>query len=97
MLLKPLFTSLISTAVPLSQLGGLVLQTLVFALMGIVIFAIAFWIIVKATPFQFVRRSKKIKMWHGSFNWFDHHRYRHSSSRSHSGLNFQCIARLCFF
>jgi putative membrane protein len=52
MLLKPLMTSLISTAVPLSQLGGLVLQTLVFALMGIVIFAIAFWIIVKATPFS---------------------------------------------
>jgi putative membrane protein len=52
MLLKPLLTSLISTAVPLSQLGGLVLQTLVFALMGIVIFAIAFWIIVKATPFS---------------------------------------------
>jgi len=45
-------TSLISTTVPLSQLGGLVLQTLVFALMGIVIFAIAFWIIVKATPFS---------------------------------------------
>jgi Domain of Unknown Function (DUF350). len=52
MLLKSLMTSLISTAVPLSQLGGLVLQTLVFALMGIVIFAIAFWIIVKATPFS---------------------------------------------
>jgi uncharacterized membrane protein YjfL (UPF0719 family) len=52
MLLKPLVTSLILTTVPLSQLGGLVLQTLVFALMGIVIFAIAFWIIVKATPFS---------------------------------------------
>lgn len=52
MLLKPLMTGLILTTVPLSQLGGLVLQTLVFALMGIVIFAIAFWIIVKATPFS---------------------------------------------
>jgi len=52
MLLKPLVTSLILTAVPLSQLGGLVLQTLVFALMGIVIFAIAFWVIVKVTPFS---------------------------------------------
>jgi len=29
-----------------------VLQTLVFALMGILIFGIAFWIIVKATPFS---------------------------------------------
>ncbi|MFN2532604.1 MAG: DUF350 domain-containing protein [Pyrinomonadaceae bacterium] len=52
MLLKPLVTSLISTAVPLNQLGGLVLQTLVFALMGIVIFAIAFWAIVKVSPFS---------------------------------------------
>ncbi len=52
MLLKPLVISLILTAVPLSQLGGLVLQTLVFALMGIVIFAIAFWVIVKVTPFS---------------------------------------------
>ena len=43
---------LIATAVPLSQLGSLVVQTLVFALMGIVIFAIAFWIIVKVTPFS---------------------------------------------
>lgn len=52
MLLKPLVTSLISTAVPLNQLAGLVLQTLVFALMGILIFAIAFWIIVKVSPFS---------------------------------------------
>ena len=52
MILKPLVNSLSLTAVPLSQLGGLVLQTLVFALMGIVIFGIAFWIIVKATPFS---------------------------------------------
>ena len=40
------------TAVPLSQLGGLVIQTLIFALMGIVIFGIAFWVIVKVTPFS---------------------------------------------
>jgi len=52
MILKPLVNSLSLTAVPLSQLGGLVLQTLVFALMGILIFGIAFWIIVKATPFS---------------------------------------------
>jgi len=36
----------------MDQLGGLVLQSLVFALIGIVIFAIAFWIIVKLTPFS---------------------------------------------
>ena len=41
-----------STVVPMDQLGGLVLQSLVFALIGIVIFAIAFWIIVKLTPFS---------------------------------------------
>ena len=52
MLLKPLVTSLILIPVPLNQLGGLVLQTLVFALMGILIFAIAFWIIVKVSPFS---------------------------------------------
>jgi putative membrane protein len=42
----------IGTVVPMDQLGGLVLQTLVFALMGILVFALAFWIIVKATPFS---------------------------------------------
>lgn len=38
--------------VPMDQLAGLVLQTLVFAIIGILIFALAFWIIVKATPFS---------------------------------------------
>jgi len=54
MLLKLAFVkkSLGSTVVPMDQLGGLVLQSLVFALIGIVIFAIAFWIIVKLTPFS---------------------------------------------
>ena len=54
MLLKLAFVknSLGSTVVPMGQLGGLVLQSLVFALIGIVIFAIAFWIIVKVTPFS---------------------------------------------
>lgn len=42
----------ILTAVPMSQLGALVIQTLVFALMGIAIFGIAFWVIVKVTPFS---------------------------------------------
>ncbi|HEY0080600.1 MAG TPA: DUF350 domain-containing protein [Pyrinomonadaceae bacterium] len=39
-------------AVPLEQLMPLVVTTLVFALIGIVLFALAFWIIVKATPFS---------------------------------------------
>jgi uncharacterized membrane protein YjfL (UPF0719 family) len=38
--------------VPLEQLASLVLQTLVFAIIGVLIFALAFWIIVKATPFS---------------------------------------------
>ena len=58
MLLEPVVYSAmpmshsVLTAVPLSQLGGLVIQTLIFALMGIVIFGIAFWVIVKVTPFS---------------------------------------------
>ncbi|HEV8133977.1 MAG TPA: DUF350 domain-containing protein [Pyrinomonadaceae bacterium] len=54
MLLKLAFVKngLGSTVVPMDQLGSLVLQSLVFALIGIVIFAIAFWIIVKVTPFS---------------------------------------------
>ena len=54
MLLKLAFVknSLGSTVVTMDQLGGLVLQSLVFALIGIVIFAIAFLIIVKVTPFS---------------------------------------------
>jgi len=40
------------TVVPMNQLAELVLQTFVFALMGILVFALAFWIIVKATPFS---------------------------------------------
>jgi uncharacterized membrane protein YjfL (UPF0719 family) len=38
--------------VPLEQLMPLVVTTLVFALIGIVLFALAFWIIVKASPFS---------------------------------------------
>ncbi len=38
--------------VPLDQLMPLVVTTLVFALIGIVLFALAFWIIVKASPFS---------------------------------------------
>jgi uncharacterized membrane protein YjfL (UPF0719 family) len=49
MLIEPSFTGLV---VPLDQLANLVLQTLIFSIIGVVIFAIAFWIIVKATPFS---------------------------------------------
>jgi putative membrane protein len=49
MLIEPSFPGLV---VPVDQLANLVLQTLIFAIIGVVIFAIAFWIIVKATPFS---------------------------------------------
>ncbi len=42
----------LALAVPLEQLMPLVVSTLVFALIGIVLFALAFWIIVKASPFS---------------------------------------------
>jgi uncharacterized membrane protein YjfL (UPF0719 family) len=42
----------IGLIVPLEQLASLVLQTLVFAIIGVLIFAVAFGIIVKATPFS---------------------------------------------
>jgi uncharacterized membrane protein YjfL (UPF0719 family) len=42
----------IGLVVPLDQLASLVIQTLVFAIIGVLIFAVAFWIIVKATPFS---------------------------------------------
>lgn len=49
----PAFQSVfLGLVVPMEQLAGLVLQTLVFAIIGILIFALAFWIIVKATPFS---------------------------------------------
>jgi putative membrane protein len=38
--------------VPLDQLGSLVVTTLVFALIGIVLFALAFFVIVKIAPFS---------------------------------------------
>jgi uncharacterized membrane protein YjfL (UPF0719 family) len=38
--------------IPTDQLLSLILTTLVFAAIGILLFALAFWIIVKATPFS---------------------------------------------
>lgn len=37
---------------PMDQLPDLIIGTLVFAVMGIILFALAFWIIGKATPFS---------------------------------------------
>jgi putative membrane protein len=39
-------------AVQLEQIGPLVLSTLVFTILGILLFALAFFVIVKAAPFS---------------------------------------------
>jgi putative membrane protein len=45
-------TGFMVLVVPVEQLVSLVLQTLIFAIIGVLIFALAFWIIVKTTPFS---------------------------------------------
>ena len=44
--------STIALVVPMNQVMDLVLETLVFTLIGLLLFAIAFWIIVKVSPFS---------------------------------------------
>lgn len=54
-LLSMLDTKLASTAalmVPMNQLGDLIVETLAFTLVGLLLFALAFWIIVKVSPFS---------------------------------------------
>lgn len=54
-LLKLLDTKLASTAalvVPMNQLLDLVVETLAFTIVGLLLFALAFWIIVKVSPFS---------------------------------------------
>jgi putative membrane protein len=43
---------LMALVVPMDQLANLVVTTLVFALIGILLFALAFFIIVKIAPFS---------------------------------------------
>jgi len=38
--------------VPMNQLGDLIVETLAFTLVGLLLFALAFWIIVKVSPFS---------------------------------------------
>jgi uncharacterized membrane protein YjfL (UPF0719 family) len=59
MLIEPMLNKMsmfqsgaIGLVVPMEQLASLVIQTLVFAVIGVLIFTLAFWIIVKATPFS---------------------------------------------
>ena len=54
-LLKLIDTKLASTialVVPMNQMVDLVIETLAFTLIGLLLFAIAFWIIVKVSPFS---------------------------------------------
>ena len=54
-LLKLLDSKLASTAalvVPMNQLADLVVETLAFTIVGLLLFALAFWIIVKVSPFS---------------------------------------------
>jgi uncharacterized membrane protein YjfL (UPF0719 family) len=55
-LLKLLDTKLTSVnvafVVPMNQMIDLIVETLAFTLVGLVLFALAFWIIVKVSPFS---------------------------------------------
>jgi putative membrane protein len=54
-LLQLLDAKLASTAVfmvPMNQMVDLIIETLAFTLIGLILFAIAFWIIVKVSPFS---------------------------------------------
>ena len=45
-------STVIGLVVPIEQLGRLIVETLAFAVVGIVLFALAFWIMVKVSPFS---------------------------------------------
>jgi len=49
--LAPLYRQM-ALFIPMNQLPELIVSTLAFALVGILLFAIAFWIIVKVSPFS---------------------------------------------
>ena len=54
-MLKLIDTRLASTialVVPMNQMVDLIVETLAFTLVGLLLFAIAFWIIVKVSPFS---------------------------------------------
>jgi uncharacterized membrane protein YjfL (UPF0719 family) len=38
--------------IPMNQLPELIVSTIVFSLIGIVLFAMAFWVVTKVTPFS---------------------------------------------
>jgi uncharacterized membrane protein YjfL (UPF0719 family) len=42
----------VALMVPMNQMVDLIIETLAFTLIGLILFAIAFWIIVKVSPFS---------------------------------------------
>ncbi|MFN2455867.1 MAG: DUF350 domain-containing protein [Pyrinomonadaceae bacterium] len=46
---KSLFTGLV---IPMDQVANLVIETIIFSVIGIALFAFAFWVIVKVSPFS---------------------------------------------
>ncbi|MFY9555898.1 MAG: DUF350 domain-containing protein [Blastocatellia bacterium] len=44
--------STVALVVPMNQIADLILETMAFSLIGLILFAIAFWIIVKVSPFS---------------------------------------------
>lgn len=48
----PLTVTEVGLFVPISQLSDYIISTLIFVAIGLIFFAIAFWIIVKVTPFS---------------------------------------------
>jgi len=49
----------IGLVVPLNQLGDLVVETLAFTIIGLMLFGLAFWIIVKISPFS-IRKELEV-------------------------------------
>jgi putative membrane protein len=45
-------TTTLALVTPLDQLGLLLLETAIFSLLGLLLFGLAFWLIVKVTPFS---------------------------------------------
>jgi len=50
--LTAFFSAPVAMLVPMDQLASLIIQTLVFTAIGLVLFAVAFWIMDKVTPFS---------------------------------------------
>ena len=50
---------IVGLLIPMNQLPDLIVSTLVFSLIGLVLFALAFWIITKVSPFS-IRKELEV-------------------------------------